>query len=61
MYTKYANIRDRKKMTDYQVSKISGVSTATLSNWKNGNYKPKYDKLKSIADALEIPVTEFLE
>lgn len=61
MYTKYANIRDSKNLTDYQVAKISGVSTATLSEWKRGNYTPKYDKLKAIAEALETPVTEFLE
>lgn len=32
------------------VSKETGVSTATLTNWKKGVYTPKSDKLQLIAD-----------
>ena len=34
----------------YQVSKATGVSTATLSSWKKKRYVPKTDKLQAIAD-----------
>ena len=46
MYEKLQILLDKTDKTAYQVSKETGVSTATLSNWKNGNYVPKADKLK---------------
>lgn len=39
-----------------QVSKSTGISTATLSNWKNGTYTPKQDKLQLIADYFKTTV-----
>ena len=41
-------------------SKETGVSTATLSSWKAGDYVPKIDKLQKIADYFGVPVTYFL-
>lgn len=55
-YERYAEIRDSRGLTDYQVSKETGVSTATLSEWKSGKYKPKVDKLLKIADLLGVSV-----
>lgn len=42
------------------VSKATGVSTATLTNWKKGNYTPKSDKLKLIADYFGVDVNYIL-
>ena len=42
------------------VSKATGVSTATLTNWKKGNYTPKSDKLKLIADYFGVDVNYLL-
>lgn len=50
MYEKYAQLRDARGITDYEVAKSTGISTATLTNWKQGNYAPKADKLIKIAD-----------
>ena len=33
-----------------QVSKATGVHTATLTSWKQGKYTPKPEKLQPIAD-----------
>lgn len=60
-YKKYSAIRDKNKMTDYEVSKRSGVSTSTLSNWKAGRYTPKVDKIKKIAECFSISVDYFLD
>lgn len=38
------------------VSLATGIATATLSNWKNGNYTPKIDKLQKIADYFDVTV-----
>lgn len=61
MYEKLQILLDKTDKTAYQVSKETGVSTATLSNWKNGNYAPKADKLKKIADYFGVTVDYFLE
>lgn len=46
--------------TAYQVSKDTGISTATLSSWKNGDYTPKLDKLKILADYFGVSIEYFL-
>ena len=61
MYEKFAELLDKTNKTSYQVSKDTGISTATLSNWKNGNYTPKIDKLKILADYFGVSIEYFLE
>lgn len=61
MYQKYAELRDNAGVTDYEVSKKTGVSTSTLTNWKYGRYVPKADKIKKIADYFQKPIEYFLE
>ena len=61
MYKKYAELRDKRNLTDYRVAAETGISTATLSNWKNGNYVPKFDKLLLLAKYFDVPVEYFLE
>lgn len=61
MYKKYATLRDERGLTDYRVAADTGVSTATLSSWKYGNYTPKVDKLLILAKYFGVPVEELLE
>jgi transcriptional regulator with XRE-family HTH domain len=61
MYKKFAALLDKNNKTAYQVSKDTGISTATLSNWKKGNYVPKVDKLKILADYFSVSVEYFIE
>ena len=60
MYNKYATLRDKAGVTDYAVSKATGISTATLTNWKYGRYNPKLDKLNTLADYFGVSVEYFL-
>ena len=53
MYEKFQQLLDKTHKTAYQVSKDTGISTATLSSWKNGNYIPKVEKLKILAETTE--------
>lgn len=50
MYEIFENLLKEKGITPYQLGKETGISTATLSNWKNGKYKPKDEKLQILAD-----------
>ena len=61
MYKKYADLRDNAGVTDYEVSKNTGVPTSTLTNWKYGRYTPKLEKIKKIADYFGKPIEYFLE
>ena len=61
MYQKFAELLGKSNKTAYQVSKDTGVSTSTLTNWKYGRYTPKVDKLKALADYFNVPIEFFLE
>lgn len=60
MYQNYVRIRDEIGLTDYEVAKRAGFTTATLSNWKAGRYAPKVNKLKRIADVLGVTIDELI-
>lgn len=49
-YQRFVELCEKKGVTAYKVAKETGITTATLSNWKNGRYTPKADKLQKIAD-----------
>ena len=61
MYKKYAELRDKRNITDYRVAADTGISTATLSNRKKGNYAPKFDNLLKQAKYFDVPVENFAE
>lgn len=50
MYEIFEKLLKDSGITAYKVSKETGISTATLTSWKKGNYTPKADKLQKIAD-----------
>lgn len=59
MYQKYEHLRNERGVTDYEVGKQTGISTATLSEWKKGTYQPKIDKIALIAKYFDVPLTYF--
>lgn len=61
MYKNFEDLLRDKNITAYQVSKETGVATATLSEWKKGTYTPKVDKLLKIANYLEVPLEELIK
>lgn len=61
MYKKFAELLDKTNKTAYQVSKDTGIATATLSSWKKGEYTPKLDKLKILADYFGVSIEYFIE
>ena len=61
MSKKYVELRDKNGITDYQVSKDTGIPKSTFSDCKSGRSKPKADKLKILADYFGVEVGFFLE
>lgn len=53
-YEVFQKLCEEKGVKPSQVSRATGVATATLTNWKKGGYTPKQDKLKAIADFFNV-------
>ena len=50
MYEIFAALMNERGLTAYRVSMDTGVSQATLSDWKRGRSTPKLPKLQKLAD-----------
>lgn len=60
MYEYFQRLLDKYGVTAYKVAKETGVTTATLTNWKKGKYTPKPEKLQKIADYFGVPLSYLL-
>ena len=61
VYEKYVELRDSRGISDYRVSKDTGITKSTFSDWKNGRSSPKIEKLKILADYFGVDINYFLE
>lgn len=59
MYEKFEKLLNERGITPYRVHKETGISTATLSDWKNGKSQPKKDKIETICDYFGVPLSYF--
>lgn len=60
-YKKYAKLRDEGGLTDYQVSKDTGIAPSSLSDWKKGRYNFKLDKLMILAKYFDKDIEYFIK
>lgn len=60
MYEIYQKLLDEKGLKNSDVSRETGISNMTLSDWKRGKSTPKSDKIKKIADFLDVSVDYLL-
>lgn len=56
MYEIFSKLLQIHGVTAYKVSKETGVSQSSLSDWKLGKITPKTDTLKKIADYFGVSV-----
>ncbi len=61
MYAKSKKLLQEKNITPYGVSKDTGISQSTLSDWKTGRAKPKIDKILILAKYFKVPIEFFLD
>ena len=54
MYEIFEKLCSERNVTPYRVSKETGVTTATLTSWKQGKYEPKKEKLMKIAEYFDV-------
>ena len=46
MYEIFEQLLKEHNVTAYRVAKETGITTATLTSWKQGKYTPKQEKLQ---------------
>ncbi|MEK5181386.1 helix-turn-helix transcriptional regulator [Paenibacillus odorifer] len=56
MYEKFEDLLNQHGTTAYRVAKDTGITTSTLTSWKQGKYTPKREKLQKIADYFGVTV-----
>lgn len=56
MYEIFEKLLQAKGVSAYRVAKETGISTATLTQWKKGTSTPKQDKLQKIADYFGVSI-----
>lgn len=61
MYKKFEALLRERNITPYRVHKETGISTATLSDWKTGRSTPKLDKLIILAKYFNVPLAYFTD
>lgn len=59
MYERYAELRDQKGVTDYQVAKEAHVNPAILYSWKAGRWKPSAGTVIKLAQYFDVPMERF--
>ena len=56
MYEIFAKLLQERGITAYRVSMDTGVPQSTLSGWKQGVSRPKYESMRKIADYFGVTV-----
>lgn len=59
-YKRFEELLKLNNTTVYRVSKATGISASTFTDWKNGRSVPKADKMKRIADHFEVSLDSLL-
>ena len=48
------SILQKRNLSQADLSKMAGIRSSSISDWLNGKYEPKQDKIAIIADALNV-------
>ena len=60
MYETFEKLLHAHNVKVSDVARATGIRPSTFSDWKNGHYTPKRDKLQKIADFFNVSI-EYLE
>lgn len=56
-YDRIFDIMKEKELTAYRVSKDTGISQASLADWRKGRSKPKIDKLQKLSEYFGVSIS----
>lgn len=60
-YDRIFEIMKEKELTAYRVSKDTGISQASLADWRKGRSKPKIDKLQKLSEYFGVSIQYLTE
>ena len=55
-YDRIFEMMKEKELTAYRVSKDTGISQASLADWRKGRSKPKIDKLQKLSEYFGVSI-----
>ena len=58
-YENFECLAQQRGLSNYKVSKATGIAQETLSKWKQGVYAPKREKIEILASFFNVPVDYF--
>lgn len=61
MYEKYVKLREEKGVKDSEVARETGIARSMFSEWKNGKYEPKKQRLEKLAHYFGVDVGYFFD
>lgn len=61
IYARFEELRNKRNVSVYAVSKATGITTTTFTNWKKGKYVPKRNKMQLIADYFNVTLDYLME
>ena len=61
MYKKFVQLLQERGVTAYKISKDTGISQSTLSDWKTGRAVPKLDKIVTLAHYFGVAIEYFID
>lgn len=53
-------IREKKNISQYRLSKLSGISQGLLSAYESGHKKPGMDNILKLSQALEVDIAALI-
>lgn len=56
-YDRIFELIEERGLTAYRVSKDTGISQASLADWRKGRSKPKIDKLKKLSEYFNVSIS----
>ena len=60
----YENIKEiakEQKITIKELTKLAGIGENSIYRWQDENYRPSYNSLKKVADALKVDVEDLTD
>lgn len=60
-YQKFQTLCIQKHVTEYRVAKDTGISASTFTHWGRGDWHPKSDKLRILAEYFGVSLEYFYE
>lgn len=61
MYQRYCELRDKKGVSDCEVSRATGITRSTFTDWKSGRSKPGFEKIVKLARFFGVAIEYFVE